>query len=110
MPVNYAEQYQQALQQLFTSSLRFNEIYDTSNNSLIKWTSAKTIQIPNITTGGFVDVNRDAVTNFTRRVDNSYTPLTLEHDREFSTLVDPVDIDETNMALTIANITRVFNT
>lgn len=110
MAVNYAQQYQQALQQVFKAGLRFEEIYNTPNNGLIKWTSAKTIQVPNITTGGFVDVNRDAVTGFTRRVDNSFVPLTLEHDREFSTLVDPLDIDETNMALSIANITRVFNT
>jgi hypothetical protein len=108
--LNYAEQYQQALQQAFKVGLKFNDIYNTANNRLIKWSGAKTIQVPNITTGGFVDVNRDAVTGFTRRVDNSWIPMTLEHDREFSTLVDPVDIDETNMAVTIANITQVFNT
>jgi hypothetical protein len=108
--LNYASQYQQALHQIFKVGLKFGDIYNTSNNRLIKWTGAKTINVPNITTGGFVDVNRDAVTNFTRRVDNNWIPMTLEHDREFSTLVDPVDIDETNMALTIANITQVFNT
>lgn len=108
--VNYAEMYQTALQQVFKVGRRFDACYNTPNNNLIKWTSAKTIQVPNIATGGYIDVNRDAVTNFTRRVDNSYIPYTLEHDREFSTLVDPVDIDESNMALTIANITQVFNT
>lgn len=109
MPVNYATNYQQALQPLFRAGLSFEALYNTSNNRLIKWTGAKTIQVPNITTGGFVDVNRDVVSGFTRRVDNSFTPYTLEHDREFSTLVDPMDIDETNMALSIANITQVFN-
>ena len=108
--LNYAEQYSQALQQAFKVGLKFNGVYSTPNNRLIKWSSAKTIQVPNITTGGYTDVNRDAVTGFTRRVDNNFTPLTLEHDREFQTLVDPVDIDETNMATTIANITQVFNT
>lgn len=109
-PINYAEDYQQALQQPFKVGLRFLDCYNTPNNKLIRWVNAKTIQVPNIATGGYVDVNRDAVTGFTRRVDNSYIPYTLEHDREFSTLVDPTDIDETNMALTIANITQVFNT
>lgn len=108
--LNYAQQYEQALQQVYTSELRFNRLYTTPNNSLIKWTGAKTIQVPSISTGGFVDVNRDALSGYTRRVDNSFTTYTLEHDREFKTLVDPMDIDETNMALTIANITRVFNT
>lgn len=109
-PVNYATQYQQALQQVFTSELRFVELYNTPNNNLVKWVSSKTIQVPNLVTGGFTDVDRDVVGNFTRRVDNNWVPYTLEHDREFKTLVDPVDVDETNMALTIANITQVFNT
>lgn len=108
--LNYAEQYQQALQQVFTSELRFTELYNTPNNSLVKWVNAKTIQVPNIATGGFTDVDRDVVGSFTRRVDNNLVPYTLEHDREFKTLVDPVDVDETNMAVTISNITQVFNT
>jgi len=108
--LNYAEQYQQALQQAFKVGLQFNELYNTPNNSLVKWVNAKTVQVPNITTGGMTDVNRDAVTGYTRRVDNNYVPLTLEHDREFSTLVDPVDVNESNMAVTISNITQVFNT
>jgi hypothetical protein len=108
--LNYATQYEQALQAVFRAGLKFEALYNTPNNSLVKWTSAKTIQIPRITTGGFVDVNRDVIIGFTRRVDNNFDNYTLEHDREFSTLVDPMDIDETNMALSIANITRVFNT
>ncbi|MBB6446466.1 capsid protein [Bacillus benzoevorans] len=107
--VNYAEMYQQALQQKFSAGLSFVDLYNTANNVNIKWTSAKTIQIPRITVGGFVDVDRDVVGSFTRRTDNDFEPKTIEHDREFKTLVDPMDVDETNLALTIANITRVFN-
>ncbi|NNV07131.1 capsid protein [Geobacillus sp. MMMUD3] len=106
---NYAQLYQEALQQKFSEGLAFNALYNTPNNRTIKWVNAKTVQIPRITTGGFVDVDRDVVGTFTRRADNSWETKTLEHDREFRTLVDPADIDETNMALTIANITRVFN-
>ncbi|AMQ06736.1 capsid protein [Sporosarcina psychrophila] len=107
--VNYAQQYLQALQQKFTQGLSFNALFNTANNANIKWTSAKTIQIPRITVGGYVDVDRDVVGSFTRRADNDWEPKTIEHDREFRTLVDPMDIDETNLALSIANITRVFN-
>lgn len=106
---NYAHDYQQALQQKFTTGLNFSELYSTPNNQIVKWVNAKTIQIPRITVGGFVDVDRDVVGSFTRRADNDWETKTLAHDREFRTLVDPQDIDETNMALSIANITRVFN-
>ncbi|PHB22870.1 capsid protein [Bacillus pseudomycoides] len=106
---NYATDYQQALQQKFSKGLSFFELYNTPNNQNIKWVDAKTIQIPRITVGGFVDVDRDVVGNYTRRADNDWEPKTIAHDREFKTLVDPQDISETNMALSIANITRVFN-
>ncbi|PED73087.1 capsid protein [Bacillus pseudomycoides] len=107
--LNYASQYQEVLVQKFSQSLAFGALYDTPNNSVVKWTGPKTIMIPRIKVGGYTDVNRDVVGNYTRRVDNSFEPKTLGHDREFRTLVDPVDVDETNMALSIANITRVFN-
>lgn len=107
--LNYATLYQQALQQKFTEALGFSALYASPNNATIRWVNANTIQIPNITVGGFTDVDRDSMGNYTRRVDNKWVPKTLEHDREFRTLVDPVDIDETNLAVSINNITRVFN-
>ncbi len=107
--VNYAELYQQALQQKFTAGLSFVELYNTPNNQNIKWVNAKTVQIPRISVGGYTDVDRDVVGTYTRRADNDWETKTLQHDREFRTLVDPMDIDETNLALSIANITRVFN-
>src|SRR5690625_4562950 len=110
MPVlNYAQLYTQALEQKFAGGLYFNALYNVPNNSRIRWVNAKTIQIPRIDVTGMVDVDRDSIGEFTRQVDNSWETKTLQHDREFRTLVDPVDIDETNMAVTIANITNVFN-
>lgn len=107
--LNYAELYTQGLQQKYSDGLFFSELYMTSNNNQIRWVNAKTIQIPRIDVTGMVDVDRDSIGDFTREVDNSWETKTLQHDREFRTLVDPVDVDETNMAVTIANITRVFN-
>lgn len=107
--LNYAQLYQQALQQKFSAGLFFYDLYNTPNNSRIKFVNAKTIQIPSIDVSGMVDSNRDSIGTFGRKVDNSWKTKTLGHDREFRTLVDPVDVDETNMAVTIANITNVFN-
>lgn len=107
--VNYAQMYLQALQQKFTKGLLFNALYSSPNNSSIRFTSAKTIQIPKIMVSGYVDSARDTIGSFSRKVDNEYESKTLGHDREFRTLVDPQDIDESNLALSIANITRVFN-
>lgn len=107
--VNYASLYQTALEKPYSTGVKFWALYNTPNNTRVKWTGAKTIQVPSITTGGFRDADRDSIGARTRNVDNAWTPYTLNHDREFDTLVDPMDIDESNMALTIANITDVFN-
>lgn len=107
--VNYAELYHRALQQKYSKGLFFNELYNTPNNTQIRWVDAKTIKIPRIDVKGMVDYDRDSIGEFERAVDNSWETKELKHDREFRTLVDPMDIDETNMALSIANITGVFN-
>lgn len=110
MPVlNYAELYTKALEQKFNKELAFARLYNSPNNSRIRFTNAKTIQIPRIDVTGMTDTNRDAITGFTRKVDNDWETKTLEHDREFDTFIDPMDVDETNDAVTIANTTRVFN-
>lgn len=107
--INYADQYLQGLQQKFAKALHFNDLYNTPSNSRVRWVNAKTVQIPRIDVKGFEDTDRDKITPFSRRVDNDWETMTLEHDRTFQTLVDPQDIDESNMAVTIANITSVFN-
>lgn len=108
--LNLAELYQQALVQKYTDEMKFVSLWNTSNNSIIKWAGAKTIHIPSITVQGAKDVSRDTISAFGRNVDNNYQTKTLQHDREFDTLVDPQDVDETNLAITVANITNVFNT
>ena len=46
---------------------------------------------------------------FTRNFDVNWEAHDLQMDRDWDTLVDPMDIDETNEVATIANVTRTFN-
>ena len=65
--------------------------------------------IPSLETSGARAVNRDQITGtFNRNWNNALQAVELDMDREWDTLVDPMDIDETNMVATIANITRTF--
>lgn len=107
--VNYAEQYSAALAQAFPYVLYFGALYNTENNGRYQWLNSKTIQIPTITTTGRVDADRDNIGQFKRNVDNAWKPLKLENERKWSTLIHPKDIDQTNMVLSIQNITKVFN-
>ena len=107
--VNYAEQYSRALAQNFPYVLNFGKLYQTPNNSIYKVIDAKTIKIPVITTGGRNDGNRDSITGFSRNVDNSWETKTLSNHREWSTLLHPQDVNQTNMVLSIQNATKVMN-
>lgn len=107
--LNYATEYQQALSQNFPYVLNFGALYAAPNNGRYKFTNAKTIEIPVISTTGRKDANRDVIGTPARHFDNSWIPLTLENQRYWDTLVHPADIDQTNQVASIANITQVYN-
>ena len=108
--VNYAEAYERALAQAYPNVLNFGELYNTANNQTYKFVDSKTIHIPSISVSGRTNVNRDVMNgSFQRNVDNSFETKTLTFYREWSTSIDPADVLDTNMILTIQNATQVFN-
>lgn len=107
-PLNYAQQYQRALANAYPYSMYFGKLLANSNKQY-RWVDAKTIQIPRLTTTGRVDADRDTIGTAARNYDNSWETKTLTHQRKWSTLVHPMDIDQTNLVASIANITRTFN-
>lgn len=107
--INYAKEYSRALAQAFPYTLNFGALYNTPNNNVYRWVNAKTIEIPSISTTGRVASDRDTIATAQRNYDNAWETKVLTNQRKWSTLVHPMDIDQTNMVTSIANITRVFN-
>lgn len=107
--LNYATEYQSELEQQFPFVLYFGALYNTENNGRFRWINSKTIEVPSISVTGRVDSSRDTIATASRNYDNAWTPLTLSNERKWSTLVHPRDVEQTKMATTISNITRVFN-
>ena len=108
--VNYAQAYEKALAQAYPNVLNFGELYNAANNQTYKFIDAKTIHIPSISVTGRTNVNRDVMNGqFQRNVDNDWETKTLSFYREWSTSIDPADVMDTNMVLTIQNATKVFN-
>ena len=107
--LNYATQYSQALAQAYPYVLHFAALRSTENDARYKWTGANTIQIPSLSTTGRVDGDRDTIEVAKRNFQNAWEPKTLSNYRTWSTLVHPMDIDETNQVASIQNITKVFN-
>lgn len=108
-PLNYAQSYQQALAQAYPFVLHFAALRSTENDARFKWTGANTIQIASLSTTGRTDADRDTITAAKRNFENAWEPKTLSNHRQWSTLVHPMDIDDTNQVASIQNITQVFN-
>lgn len=108
-PLNYAQQYAQALAQAYPHVLHFAALRSTENDARYKWTGANTIQIPSLSTTGRVDGDRDTIGTATRNYNNAWEPKTLQNHRKWGTLVHPMDIDETNHVASIQNITQTMN-
>ena len=108
--VNYAAEYSRALAEAYPYLSYFGAIWASPNSALYRPGMGKTMYIPNISTSGARDVNRNQITGtFNRNWNNELQAVTLQMDREWDTLVDPMDILETGDVATIANITRMFN-
>lgn len=108
--LNYAAQYATALANAFPYVLNFGALYATPNNGRYRMgEDGKTVYIPNLSTTGRVDADRDTIAQAARNYDNAWEPKVLTHQRKWSTLVHPKDIDQTNAVASIANITRTFN-
>ena len=107
--VNYAAEYSRALAQAYLYLSYFAAIWASPNSNKYKPGMGKTMYIPTISTGGARDVNRNSIDGqFSRNWNNQLQAVELQMDREWDTLVDPMDIDETGGVATIANITDAF--
>ena len=108
--VNYAAEYSRAVANAYPYYSYFAPIWASANSQLYKPGMGKTMYIPSFEVKGASAVDRDNLNGvFARNWNNSLQAVTLDMDREWSTLIDPMDIVETNDVATIANITRTFN-
>lgn len=101
--VNYVTRFEKDLRQKYSRELCTDGL--TTQN--VSFVNAKTIKIPYITLGGYKDHSRNG--GFNRQsAANEYMTKTLEHDRDVEFFVDAMDVDESNEALSAANITNTF--
>lgn len=110
--LNYAAQYAKELANAYPYLSYFGEVWGApmTGNYRPSFDNAKTVFIPSMTVSGAKAVDRDHIDGkFDRNFNNSWEAKTMKMDREWSTLVDPLDINETSEVVTIANITRTFN-
>lgn len=103
---DYAELFAQQLAQKYSREMVSNDL--TLSNQGIKFLNAQTIKIPRLTVSGYKDHNRGSMGFNTGTVANDWEPKKLTHDRDIEIPIDPMDIDETNLVVEMANIQNVF--
>ena len=103
----YAESFTNLLQEKYAKSLCSDAL--TKSNQQITFLNAQTIKLPRITLSGYKDHTRTPGFNAGTRA-NDWEPKKLEHDRDIEFWIDPMDIDETNLTLSVANIQNTFET
>lgn len=105
---SYAENFERELQQKYARELTSYDL--EKSNPQVKFMNAQTIKLPNITVSGYKDHNRNLMGFNAGTIANEWEPKKLEHDRDIEFAIDPMDIDETNLVLEVANIQNVFET
>ena len=103
---SYVEQFERQLAQKWEREMVSYDL--TQSNLGIKFLNAQTIKIPRMTVSGYKDHNRSNLGFNAGTVSNDWEPKKLEHDRDIELFFDPMDIDETNLVLEMANIQNVF--
>lgn len=109
--INYADAYQQAIQESFYDGHLYSAaLWNSPSNSFIKFDGAKHIKLPRLTIDeGRKDRSRRTITEIISNYSNDWDSYELKNERYWSTLVDPSDVDESNMVISLANITKQFN-
>lgn len=104
---DYATTFTQLLQQKYAKELCSHAM--TQSNLQVKFINAQTIKLPRMAVSGYKDHTRTPGFN-AGTMSNDWEAKRLEHDRDVEFWIDPLDIDETNLTLSVANIQNTFET
>ena len=107
--LNYTTEYSKAMANAYPYWSYFSDLYGSPNSATYKPLGGKAVAVQSMTVAGARAVNRDQITGtFNRNFNTQEQVLTLSMDREWDTLVDPMDIQQ-DAIVTLANITKTFN-
>ena len=109
-PMNYAAQYSRELANAYPYLAYFSDMYNAGDASRFRPLRGASVEIPSMQVSGARAVNRDSIDGkFTRNFNLAWETKTMEMYREWDTLIDPMDMVQTDEVATIANVTRTFN-
>ena len=78
------------------------------SNEDIKIVNSREIKLPRLSVSGYKDHDRNTLGYNSGNYSNDFETKSLDHDRDIEFFVDPMDVDETNQIVSIANIQARF--
>ncbi len=106
--LEYADIFKNVLRELYGQSLTSFALYNS--NTDLQIINGKQLKIPKLSVSGYKDHTRGSLGFNTGSYANEYEVKTLDHDRDIEFVIDPMDVDETNLVVTMANIQKRFET
>lgn len=107
--LNYTTEYSAAMANAYPHWSHFSDLYASPNSALYKPVSGKIVAVESMTTSGARAVNRNHIDGvFDRNFNTDKQFLEMQMDRDWNTLVDPMDMQQ-DAIVNLANITKTFN-
>lgn len=103
--LQYVTQFHSRIIEMYGHELISDALYHSNED--IKIIGAKDIKLPRLTVSGYKDHTRGKAYN-AGDYSNSFETKSLDHDRDIEFIIDPMDVDETNQIVSIANIQSRF--
>jgi hypothetical protein len=104
--LQYVTQFDTRIRDLYGHDLISDALFHSNLDINIR--GAKEIRIPKMTVSGYKDHNRGSLGFNTGTYQNEFETKSLDHDRDIEFAIDPMDVDETNQIISIANVQSRF--
>ena len=104
--LKYADIFSQHIIDMYEQELKSNALFNSNGD--IQIVNGKQIKLPKLSVSGYKDHTRSAMGFNSGTYANDYEVKVLDHDRDIEFAIDPLDVDETNMVVSIANIQKRF--
>lgn len=104
--VNYATIFSNKLRELYGQESTCDALYNS--NTDIQLHGGKDIKIPTLSVSGYKDHTRGSLGFSAGNYANNYETKTLDHDRSIEFVIDPMDFDETDTVVSLANVQNRF--
>lgn len=105
--LQYVTQFDSRIRDMYGHELISDALFHSNLDIQIR--GAKEIKIPKMKVSGYKDHDRNTLGFGAGMYSNEFETKSLDHDRDIEFFIDPMDVDETNQIVSIANIQARFD-